>query len=1149
MRGVIRAAYTQMERLPSMLTMSVVMPLTRSNAVSPRIPWLTLFTAVWVWGCSTEPSRPLFQRLEPDETGIDFVNMILEDDTLHNPIVYDYVYNGGGVAAFDANADGLVDLFFTGNMVSSRLYLNKGNFRFEDGTERAGLSTSGWATGVTIGDVNADGLPDLYICMGGNTDPAQRRNLLFVHQGLDANGYPTFAEQAEAYGIADTGFGTQAAFLDYDLDGDLDLFVANNYLTSANKNEIRPRFTDGEAPSTDRLYRNDGNGRFTDVSREAGILYEGYALGLAVADFNLDGYPDIYVSNDFITNDLLYLNNGDGTFTNRAPEIVRTQTHNGMGMDVADFNNDGLPDIVVLDMLPPDHLREKLMVPGMRFDLFQRIIDLGYEPQYMRNTLQLNDGLGPNGLPVFLEIGRFAGIESTDWSWSPLLADFDNDGLRDLFISNGYRLDVTNLDFIESSQEGSMMGTRTARVQRLVDALESLKKVPLPNRIFRNRGDLSFEDRTARWGFEPHASFANGALFADLDNDGALDLVVNNIDEPAHIYRNRARDHRDSHALRVRLVGPPENSPAYGASVTAHAGDLHLSHQHFPTRGYLSTSDPVIHFGLGANTRVDSLLVRWPDGRRRLLRNVPADTLIVMAYDPTDHMPPPRIGRMTQTWLVDRTAETGLQHVIHSEHEVNDFLANPLAPFAHSRMGPPLAVGDINGDGLDDAYLGGDAGTPGRLLIQSPDGTFAVRDLEGSAPFEDRGATFFDADGDGDLDLYVVSGGTHHPEGDPLYEDRLVLNSGDGTMTPADDGALPALASSGSCVAAADFDGDGDVDLFVCGRITPGSYPTAPRSTLLRNDTPPGGSPRFTDVTAEFAPDLVAPGMVTSAVWLDFDGDGALDLVIAGEWMPIRFFRNENGRFRDATGGTGLPETSGWWNVLHAADLDGDGLVDLVGGNLGLNSRYRGSRGAPLLAHVADFDFDGRPDPLISHIVEGKRHLIHPLNEVTAQIPSIRRRFPTYTAYAEATLDRSLSPAELEKSSTLRAVHFATSLLRNLGAGRFTVEELPARLQFSPVYAITSLDVTGNGSLDLLAVGNSEASEVLGGRYDASLGMLLLNGGNGRLGVTLFQDSGFFVEGQATSIAVLKGPSGRKRVLVARNDRAVQLYDLSSNLP
>lgn len=1101
--------------------------------------WLAIAALCTLGACRSNQNPPLFELLSPRETGIHFANTLQEDDSIINPLHFDYLYNGAGVAVGDLNNDGRPDLYFAGNMVSGKLYLNRGDLKFRDVTEEAGLTTKAWGTGVSAVDINQDGLLDLYLCVAGPGPDARRANLLFVNTGVDADGVPHFVERAKEYGIADTGYSTHAVFFDYDRDGDLDLYVLTNSLEKTSRNMLRPRLMNGEGPSTDRLYRNNGNGTFTNVSREAGITIEGYGLGVAASDLNQDGWPDLYVSNDFISNDLVWINNRDGTFTNRAGQYLKHQPHNGMGTDVADYNNDGRPDIMSVDMLPPDNRRQKLMIGGSNYDVFNMSLYMGYQPQYVRNTLQLNDGPGPDGAPHFSEIGQLAGVHATDWSWAPLFADFDNDGLKDLFISNGYRRDVTNLDYIAYTQASQSLGGGAPEQRRreLFAEMKKLPEVKLHNYLFRNNGDLTFSDESADWGMGD-ASFSNGAAYADLDGDGDLELVVNNLDGPASLYANRAERLPDHHFLRVALRGPAGNLGGYGARVVARAGGRSQYLEQSPYRGYTSTVGSELHFGLGAARSVDSLEVHWPDGGYQLLTGVAADRSITL--DRRAAGPAPAPARATEPPLLRAAgADHGLEFV-HRERVTADFKVTPLLPRKYSQDGPGLAIGDVDGNGLDDVFIGAGRDQPRSIFLQSAPGRFARRPLPGDSTHEDMGALFFDADGDGHTDLYVVSGGSFPAAGPRFYQDRLYLNDGRGGLRLAAD-ALPVDSASGSSVVAADYDRDGDLDLFVGGRIVPGRYPLPARSFLLRNDSRPG-APRFTDVTHAVAPGLEKAGLVTSALWTDFDGDGRVDLLLTGEWMPLCFFRNEGGKLVDATASAGLAGSNGWWNSLVAGDFDGDGDTDYLAGNMGLNSRFKASPTEPVRVQARDFDGNGSLDPVLSYYIQGKSYPVAPRDVMIDQIMTMKGRFPRYADYAAATIDQTFTPEELKDAYLAESYTMRSSLVENLGGGKFALRPLPMPAQFSPAYGMVAADRNGDGKLDVLLVGNSYATDTQLGWYDASVGALLLGDGKGGFTDAGYARSGFFVDGDAKGAAELMIDGRRSLILVAQNNDSLRVF-------
>jgi hypothetical protein len=1102
-----------------------------------------------VAGCRGTRERPLFELLSPAQTGITFTNTIVAHDSLN--VQSDvYLYNGAGVAVGDVDGDGLPDIFFAGNMVSSRLYRNKGNMQFEDVTERAGIRTSRWATGATMVDINNDGYLDIYVSVSGPewSKPEDRANLLFVN-----NGNGTFTEAAAQYGIADTGFTTHAVFLDYDGDGCLDLFLLENdphdFTRASGSGDPTAR---GKLPgSYNQLYRNDCHGKFTNVSEQAGILRDpGFGLGVVVADFNRDGWPDIYVSNDAAPNDVLYVNNGDGTFTNEAARWLKHASFAGMGIDAADFNNDGWPDILQVDMMPQALGRRKRVSGYETFATRLEARSRGVRDDYSANSLQLSNGITPAGDVVFSEIGRLAGVSHTDWSWSALFADFDNDGYKDIFIGNGYPKAVNDLDYV-SAVMGAQRRGGTTGARKALDVLAQLPAYEERSYLFRNRGDLTFVDESAAWGIERPA-FSYGAAYADLDNDGRIDLVVNNIDAPAFVYHNvQARDEAH-HWLTLRLDGDPPNRRGIGATLILTAGGQKQYLYQSPYRGYMSTVDDRPHFGLGRATRADSLEVVWPDGRYQLLTALGVDRLVIVKQADATRRPrgapaSPLRDRVFQP-LDPRAGLVYRQPAVTLT--LMDYGVQPLLPYAISTHGPALAVGDVNGDGLDDVYIGGGNGVAGKLFLQRKacaersecDGTF-VESSQGQpwaadAGYEDWGALFFDANGDGLLDLYVASGGYQLAPGSPKLQDRLYINRGGGRFVRADR-ALPVMLASTATVRAGDFNGDGRPDLFVGGRLTPRSYPYPARSYLLRND-----GDHFTDVTEQLAPELVHPGgMITDAVWVDFDGDGRLDLVTAGEWMPIQFYHNDGTRLRNVTSQMHLPPMRGWWYSLAVGDFDHDGRPDIVAGNLGLNYTYTTSTDSAFGVYAADFTGNGTTDVVLTQTIGGIEYPVAGMAPLGRVLYQLALKFPTYGSFADASVERLFGAGLLKKALHYQADTFASVFLHNDGKGAFSVSPLPMPAQIAPIKAIAVQDVDGDGNLDLIVAGNLYDAERNTPRADAGNGLWLKGDGRGHFAPVSPRESGFLAPLDATGLALIRTPTG-VGVLVANAGDSLQAFTI-----
>ncbi len=1101
-----------------------------------------LFVFLTLLGCNKEKQKKedipviketLFKSLSAQQTGITFNNKITE-----NPnnffMVYNYAYNGGGVAIGDINNDGLSDIFFTGNQVNNRLYLNKGNFKFKDITQNAGVAGGpGWDNGVVMVDINGDKLLDIYICRGGwkGTD-TERANLLYIN-----NGDNTFTEKAKTYNIADTGFSMMASFFDMDNDNDLDMYLINRPRRFFQSHDDIAKGKKEQNPLyRDKLYENN-NGVFKEIGIQSGINQTyAYGLGLSTSDLNNDGYSDIYVANDYFESDYFFKNNGNKTFSQNIQSFSNHVAYYGMGVDVVDFNNDGLEDLIELDMSSSDHVRAKTTMASMNVDGYNRILSKGNHYQYMHNMLQLNNGNG-----FFSEIAQFAGVDKTGWSWACLGSDFDNDGLRDLFVSNGLRRDVFDKDITVkvSRYLNSREKKQRSKSENVTYIANLFNENKIHNYIYKNDGGLKFSDKVKEWGLED-LSFSNGAAVGDLDNDGDLDLVVNNINDAAFIYQNRS-EKSDNNFKKIKLIGPKNNALGLGAKVTLYTKDRIQYHELKNVRGYLSSVDPIVHFGLGKVMTIDSLKVVWPDKKESFLSQIEVNTTQTINYDEAVKVKPEKQQPITPIFTDITKTAFSKKGFKHQENEFDDFKNQILLPHKLSTEGPCITVADINKDGYEDFFVGGAANQSGEIYIQKPGNTFfktSQIDVLQDKNHEDTAATFFDANGDGFVDLYVVSGGNEFNENSEHYQDRLYLNNGKGTFLKSN--KLPTISSSGGCVIPLDYDNDGDLDLFIGGRLTPNRYPNSPKSYLLQNN-----SGVFKDITPLSAKSLQYIGMVTDGVWTDIDGDKINELFIVGEWMPLQLFNFEKGVFKKKNMPS-LNKTNGWWNTIKASDIDLDGDIDFVLGNLGENYKFKASKEKPFYVFASDYDKNGTNDVFLAKNYKNKIVPIRGKECSSQQLPKISKKFKTYMEFATADLGTILDDKEL--ASQRHEVYTFQSVFLINNNGTLEIEKLPSTAQYSTIQSILLDDFTKDGNTDILLAGNKFNAEIETTRADASIGLFLKNE-KAKYKPLLPNHSGIFLPNNVKELKKIilgkKDEEKTKGVIVGINNGRIRLLKMN----
>lgn len=1098
-----------------------------------------------------QKNQKLFTLLNSKITHIEFANTI-KDTKEHNIYIYDNFYGGAGVGTGDFNNDGLIDLYFTGNLVGDKMYLNMGNMTFKDITASAGIIDDGsWSSGVTLADINNDGFIDIYVSKElYDEKPFLRANKLYIN-----NGDVTFTESAAAYNLNDTTRTRQATFLDYDKDGDLDLFLLNqppnpgSYSKYAGMNLLQARYSP-------KLMANNGNGTFTDVTKKAGVLKAGYANSASSGDFNNDGWADIYVANDFEAPDFFYLNNGDGTFKNIIDESAKHISYYSMGVDAADIDNNGTLDIMTLDMVAEDNFRIKANMGGMNPEVFWDIVESGGHRQYMFNALQLNHGQSSNGNPILSEIGQLSGVSSTDWSWSNLFADFDNDGFKDLYVTNGLLRDIRNRDsgkqfgiYINEIAQKAIRENpdKLLNIWDIIDldkAVNFMPSVKLKNYAFKNNGDLTFSKKMDDWGLD-QKTFSNGAAYADLDNDGDLDLIVNNINEKAFVYRNNASQQLKNNFLRIRLSSNKKLTSQFGARATIKYRGKIQTQELTDIRGIYSASEPIFHFGLGPKIdMIDELVIKWSNDQETTMKAIKANQILTIDKNESRHTN--KTQKVEENYIFEEITNVAYVNYKHIENDFDDFKKQELLPHKMSNFGSGLAVGDVNNDGLEDFFVGGASGQSGQLFLQKKGSEFQESN---SAPWEldqkseDMGSVFFDSDGDGDQDLYVVSGGNEFISASEHYTDRLYINDGNGNFKKSIE-LLPKNTISGSRVVTADYDNDGDLDLFIGGRLDPWNYPSPVSSTILENN---GGT--FEDVTPMIAKDLQNIGMVTDAIWTDFNLDGKLDLIVVGEWMPVTFLSNENGTFKNITESTGIGNNAGWWFSIEKGDFDEDGDEDLVVGNLGLNYKYKASETEPFDIYYGDFDQNGAKDIVLGYYNFGELYPLRGRSCSSSQIPSITQKFTDYNSFSEANIFDVYGEHNLDNSLQYHARTFSSQYIENLGNGTFKTKSLPNEAQMSSVNDFLVQDFNNDGHLDLILAGNLYSAEIETTRNDAGIGTFLKGNGKGDFESIPYTKTGLLMNKDVKELKVINTPKGRVIIVANNNDILQVIKSVKSSNP